>query len=220
MLRPTMDYSVYVVLDPDLTAEFGIVETAVEAARAGATVVQLRAPNWKKKRYYDCALALKAALKPYSTRLIINDHVDVAMAVGADGVHVGQQDLPVTQVRELIGTNKIVGLSINTLDEIQSVNPHLVDYVGIGPIFDTNTKKDAAPAIGIDGFKNLAKLSPVPCVAIGSVKTHHIKALVEAQANGIAVISAVCGQPDPYQATRSLRWTWDDAVQSIKKETK
>ena len=219
MLPSVIDYSVYLVLDPDLTNQYGMVETAVDAARAGAGVIQLRAPNWKKRRYYECALALKEALSPYATKLIINDHVDIALSVDADGVHVGQQDLPVNKVRDLIGDDKIIGLSINTISEIQAVNPLLVNYVGIGPVFETATKKDAAPAIGIHGFKTIASLSPVPCVAIGSVKVHHIDELVKAKASGIAVVSAICGQPDPYEATKILCHTWNFATRSRQYET-
>lgn len=186
MATSTLDYSIYLVLDPDLTAEFGMVETAIEAAKAGATFVQLRAPNWKKRRYYECAVALKKALSSYNTKLIINDHVDVALAMDADGVHVGQKDLPVQKVRQLIGQDKILGLSVSNLGEARSVDPSIVDYVGIGPIFATNTKKDASAPVGIDGFATIAKACTVPNVAIGSVKSQHIPALIKAHANGIA----------------------------------
>ncbi len=109
MAKPLVDYSIYLVLDPDLTASFGMVETAVEAAKAGATLVQLRAPDWKKRQYFECAAELKKALEPFDTKLIINDHVDVALAMDADGVHVGQKDLPVEKVRELVGPKKSWG---------------------------------------------------------------------------------------------------------------
>lgn len=214
MCKPKMDYSLYLVLDPDLTQQLGMVETAVEAAKAGATVVQLRAPDWKKRQYYECALALKQALSNYQTKLIINDHIDVALAINADGVHVGQKDLPVAVVRQLIGPNKILGLSINNLQEAQAVDTRLVDYIGIGPVFATTTKKDASAPIGIDGFAKMAKACPLPNVAIGSVKAKHILDLVKAQANGIAVVSAICGQPDPYKATLELRQAWDTATQA------
>lgn len=212
MAKPLVDYSIYLVLDPDLTASFGMVQTAVEAAKAGATLVQLRAPDWKKRQYFECALQLKKALEPFNTKLIINDHVDVALAMDADGVHVGQKDLPVEKVRELVGPDKIVGLSINTMNEMRVVDPSVVDYVGIGPIFATTTKKDAAAPVGLDGFEKLSEASPVPCVAIGSVKAQHIPALVKAKAQGIAVVSAICGQPSPYEATRELRTLWDEAI--------
>lgn len=219
MSKSTLDYSIYLVLDPDLTAEFGMVETAIEAAKAGATFVQLRAPNWKKRCYYECAVALKKALSSYNTKLIINDHVDVALAMDADGVHVGQKDLPVQKVRQLIGQDKILGLSVSNLGEARSVDPSIVDYVGIGPIFATNTKKDASAPVGIDGFATIAKACTVPNVAIGSVKSQHIPTLIKAHANGIAVVSAICGQPNPYLATLKLRQAWDLAIQTHKDDT-
>lgn len=209
-----IDLSLYLVLDPTLCAEKGMVQTAVEAVEGGATVVQLRAPDWKKRRFYDCAVQLKKALKPYGVPLIINDHVDVAIAMDADGVHVGQKDLPVNIVRQMIGKDKILGLSISNSQEAIDCDPSIVDYIGIGPIFATNTKPDAAPAMGIEGFAEAAAHCPLPNVAIGSVKEKDIVPLIRAGANGIAVVSAICGQPEPKKAALKLKAAWDVAIDS------
>ncbi len=207
-----IDLSLYLVLDPTLCAEKGMVATAVEAVQGGATVVQLRAPDWKKRAFYECALELKSALQPYGVPLIINDHIDVAIAVDADGVHIGQKDLPATIVRQMIGKDKILGLSVSNNQEAASADPTIMDYLGIGPIFNTNTKPDAAPAMGIGGFSQAVKQSPLPNVAIGSVKLEHIDELVRAGANGIAVVSAICGQPDPKKAALTLKTAWEKAI--------
>lgn len=203
-----IDLSLYLVLDPTLCATRGMVQTAIDAVEGGATVVQLRAPNWKKRAFYECAIELKAALKPYGVPLIINDHVDVAVAVNADGVHVGQKDLPANIVRQMIGKEKILGLSASNIIEAQLADPSIVDYLGIGPIFDTATKPDAAPAMGIEGFAKIAKASPLPNVAIGSVKLQHIEPLARSGANGIAVVSAICGQQNPKDAALRLKTAW------------
>ena len=136
------------------------------------------------------------------------DDVDVALACDADGVHVGQKDLPVEVVRQLLGPEKIVGLSINNAEQMALVDPKMVDYVGVGPIFSTTTKPDAAAPIGFDGLKKLMQICPVPAVAIGGIKAHHIESAVKAGVQGVAVISAICGQDDPEQKTRELVRLW------------
>ena len=209
-----IDLSLYLVLDPVLCAEKGMVQTAIEAVQGGATVVQLRAPDWKKRAFYDCAVELKAALKPYGVPLIINDHVDVAIAMDADGVHVGQKDLPVDIVRQMIGQDKILGLSVSNIEEALACDTSIVDYIGIGPIFATSTKPDAAPAMGIEGFAQAAQHCPLPNVAIGSVKEKDIVDLVNVGCHGIAVVSAICGQPNVKKAAFDLKAAWVKAIES------
>lgn len=208
MIAKNLDYSVYLVLDPVLTENLGMVKTAELAVEGGATIVQLRAPQWKKRRRYECAIELKKVLSAYHVPLIIDDDVDIAIACDAAGVHVGQKDLPVDIVRKMMGPDKIVGLSINTIDEMRLVDPKIVDYVGIGPIFSTSTKPDAAAPIGFDGLCELIKLSPVPAVAIGGIKKRHVKEVVQAGAQGLAVVSAICGQSSPLECAKELSHLW------------
>lgn len=206
--KSLIDYRVYLVLDPDLCADFGMVETAVAAAQAGAGLVQLRAPGWKKKAMYECALALKEKLAALNVPLIIDDHVDVAMAVQADGIHVGQKDLPVDVVRKLVGPDMIVGLSINSLDELKQMDPDRVDYIGVGPVFRTSTKKDAASPIGLKGLEAIVRASLVPAVGIGGIKACHMGEVAATGAKGAAVVSAICGTRDPALATEALLSAW------------
>ena len=137
MSNKVFDLSLYLVLDPVLTEKLGMVRTAELAVQGGATIVQLRAPQWKKRQRYECALKLKTVLDSYHVPLIIDDDIDIALAVDADGVHVGQKDLPADVARRLMGKDKIVGLSINNEEQMNLVDPMTVNYVGIGPVFST-----------------------------------------------------------------------------------
>ena len=200
-----LDLLLYLVLDPDLCggAE-GMVRTARLAAENGATVVQLRAPNWKKRQWLATARELKSVLKPFGVPLIINDHIDIALAVDADGVHVGQDDMPVADVRRLIGPDKWLGLSVTNAAQMAEVPYELVDYLGIGPVYPTGTKSDAAPVVGVSAFAELVAESRLPVVGIGGIQVGNCLPLVQAGAKGVAVVSAICGQEDPVRATKVL----------------
>lgn len=200
-----VDLTFYLVLDPELCGgPASMVRTARVAAENGATVVQLRAPGWKKRQWLDMARELKAVLDPLGVPLIINDHVDVALAVDAAGVHVGQADLPVAETRRLIGSDKILGLSISNSAELAAV-PEGVDYLGIGPVYPTGTKLDAAAATGLPLFAELVAATCLPVVAIGGINATNCVPLFAAGAKGVAVVSAICGQDDPARATQTLR---------------
>ena len=198
----------YLVLDPILCGGAdGMIETARLAASGGATMVQLRAPGWKKRALVECARMLKKTLSPLGIPLIINDHADVCLAADADGLHVGQADLAAEDARTIIGPERILGLSANTTETVSASDSELVDYLGIGPIAQTKTKPDAAAALGVEGFASLASLKPCPVVAIGSVSARNAAELIRSGADGIAVVSAICGQPDPAAAARLLAET-------------
>ena len=200
-----LDLLLYLVLDPDLCGgPDGMVRTAQLAAENGATVVQLRAPNWKKRQWLATARELKSVLKPFGVPLIINDHIDIALAVDADGVHVGQDDLPADEVRRLIGPDKWLGLSVTNAAQLAEVPVESVDYLGIGPVYPTGTKSDAAPVVGVPAFAQLVAASRLPVVAIGGIQAGNSQPLMQAGAKGVAVVSAICGQVDPARATEVL----------------
>jgi thiamine-phosphate pyrophosphorylase len=201
-----LDLSLYLVLDPRRCNGInGIVDTTLQAVENGVTTVQLRAePDWKKRQWYDAALALKKALTPYGVPLIINDQIDVALAVDADGVHIGQKDLPADIVRRLIGADKWLGLSVSNAAQLAAVPRDIVDYIGVGPVFPTTSKPDADPALGIDVLRTLMADKPCPAVAIGGITRQSAATVMATGVDGIAVVSAICGQPDPSLATRSL----------------
>lgn len=201
----TFDLSLYLVLDPDLCggAE-GMLRTTEEALECGVTIVQLRAPTWKKRALAACARDLLEMLRPRGIPLIINDHADVAAAVGADGLHVGQDDLSPADARRIIGPDMILGLSAGNMDEVRGADPALVDYLGIGPVWATATKKDAGEAIGLEGLASLRTSTPLPVVAIGGIGTSNAADVMRTGVDGIAVVSAICGQASPKAATENL----------------
>lgn len=200
----TFDLSLYLVLDPVLCGDTGLAETARRAVEGGVTLVQLRDKYASTERMIETGLALKEVLAGTGVQLIINDDVDAAVAIGADGVHVGQSDANPAEVRKRVGPDMILGLSVGSVGEAGRVDPAVVDYVGIGPVFPTATKPGHPPAIGISGLAAVVSASPVPSVAIGGLKEVHIVDCLRAGARGVAVVSAICGQPDPRAAAMLL----------------
>lgn len=198
------DLSLYLVLDPDLCRDIGVVETARLAAEGGATMIQLRDKHADTGTMIETGRALKAALAGTGVALIINDDVEAAIAIGADGVHVGQSDLPAAASRARLGPDMILGLSVETVELASHVDPAIVDYVGVGPVFATATKPDHKQPIGFDGLAKIVAASPVPAVAIGGLKAGHAASILAAGAVGMAVVSAICGTADPKAASRQL----------------
>jgi thiamine-phosphate pyrophosphorylase len=192
------------VLDTDLCAGAGMVETARAAVAGGATVVQLRDKHASTADMIETGHALKAALVGTGALLVINDDVEAAVAIGADGLHVGQDDMLVRQARERIGPSMLLGLSVETEALAAAVDPALVDYAGIGPVFATPTKPDHKQPIGFDGLGRLTRTCPVPAVAIGGLKAEHVQAVFASGAQGLAVVSAICGNADPESAARAI----------------
>ncbi|MFL5020241.1 MAG: thiamine phosphate synthase [Rhizobium sp.] len=198
------DLSLYLVLDPDLCAGIGMVETARLAVAGGATMVQLRDKNAGTIRMIETGRALKQALDGTGALLIVNDDVEAAIAIGADGLHIGQEDMDARRARTMVGAEMILGLSVESEALANAVDSGLVDYTGVGPVFATPTKADHKRPIGFDGLARLVKASPVPSVAIGGLKADHVGQVFAAGARGLAVVSAICGSPDPEAATRRI----------------
>lgn len=205
-MQKQLDLTLYLVLDPVLCGGIaGMVQTTQLAVANGVTAVQLRSEQaYDRRDWYQAALALKEVLAETTVPLLINDQVDVAMAVQADGVHVGQSDLPVDVVRKLIGTEKLIGLSVSNASQMQSVPWEQVDYLGIGPIYPTNSKSDAAPVLGVEQLQKLVQSKQCPAVAIGGINRSNITQVMQTGVDGVAVISAICAQPDVGAATQQL----------------
>jgi thiamine-phosphate pyrophosphorylase len=201
----TLDLSLYLVLDPVLCGgQDGMVKTAIAAAENGATIMQLRAEAMEKRAWYEAGLALKEALRPYEIPLIVNDHIDVALAIDADGVHIGQKDLPAEIVRSMIGRTKWLGLSVSNSEQLEAV-PDVLDYLGIGPVYPTQSKRNAPPAIGLGTLAELTQNKCQPAVGIGGITAATVSDVLQCGVEGVAVVSAICGQPFPAQATKALR---------------
>jgi len=199
-----LDLSLYLVLDPDLCRTHSMVETTMAAIAGGATIVQLRDKKVGTEGLIRIGRELMDAMTGTGVPLIVNDDIDAAIAIGADGLHVGQDDVPSRAARERLGRDKIIGLSIEDEAVARKVDPSVVDYVGIGPIFATPTKPDHKPAIGFDGLRQLIKIAGLPSVAIGGLKLDHVDRVLKSGANGLAVVSAICGQPDPESAAARI----------------
>ncbi|WP_296583927.1 thiamine phosphate synthase [Xanthobacter sp.] len=207
MSRP-FDLTLYLVTDPRLVAARGLVATVAAAVKGGATLVQLRDPDAHGRALVEQARALKALLAPLRIPLIINDRVDVAVAADADGVHLGQDDMTPADARALLGPERILGLSVGTPAEFAASNIGIdigvVDYLGVGPVKATGTKKDAGAAIGAAGVTAVRALTRLPIVGIGGIDGALAAEVIRAGADGVAVVSAICAAPDPEHAARAL----------------
>ena len=200
----SFNLSLYLVLDPELCAGYGLVETARAAVAGGATIVQLRDKTASTRQMIEAGRALQQVLSGSGALLVVNDDVEAAIALNADGLHIGQEDLGAAEARRRIGPDMILGLSVETHALAAAVDPAIVDYAGIGPVFATATKPDHKQPIGIAGLAELVCVCPVRSVAIGGLKAEHVEPVLATGTEGLAVVSAICGQPDPQAATAAI----------------
>lgn len=198
-----IDLSLYVITDENLTGN-KIIYAVEQAILGGASVIQYRAKIKNVKEMYQDAVALKKICSKHNIPFIINDRVDIALAVDADGVHIGQNDMPVEVVRRLLGKEKILGLSTKNLNQVKEANYLPIDYIGFGSIFPTKTKKDTVLS-GIEKLKEAVKLSIQPVVAVGGINHSNVKLILETGCKNIAVVSAVFGKEDIFLSTKKLK---------------
>ncbi|HQI36147.1 MAG TPA: thiamine phosphate synthase [Syntrophales bacterium] len=194
----------YLVTDRDLCGGRPLQDVVRAAVAGGAAWVQLREKNLSTRAFVEEAAAVKALLAPHKVPLIINDRLDVALAVGADGVHVGQDDMPYPLARAILGEKMIIGLSVETWEDVEAAEKWDVDYLGVSPVFATPTKTDTKGSWGLEGITRIRSFSRHPLVAIGGLNVTNTGAAVRAGADGIAVVSAICAAPDPFAAAREL----------------
>ncbi len=196
----------HVITDATLQGRFSHVELAELAARGGADAVQFREKRpWTARALVETAVAIRRALADAAVCLVVDDRVDVAIAAGARAVHLGRDDLDVATARRLLGGDALIGGTANSLVEALRVAATDVDYLGVGPVFGTGSKANPAPALGLDGFRAVVEAVEKPVIAIGSITADRVRALLDAGAYGVAVISAITCQPDPEQAAREFR---------------
>lgn len=196
--------SLYLVTDRPLSLGRPIEEVVVAAVEGGVTMVQLREKDCPTGEFITLARALKGALAPHGVPLIINDRVDVALAVDADGVHIGQSDMSYEDARRLLGPDKIIGLSVENFSDLERANSLDVDYVGISPVYGTPTKSDTAEPFGLEGLRRAVSLSAHPTVAIGGMNATTIGEVMQTGVDGVAVVSAICSAPSPKAAAQEL----------------
>jgi thiamine-phosphate pyrophosphorylase len=199
------DLSVYLITDRGLCLGRDLIEVVGEAMAGGATMVQLREKHCGSREFVEVGRALKKLLAPAGVPLIVNDRVDVALAMDADGVHVGQSDIHPVDVRRLIGPDKILGLSIENEDHMRDAEGLPVDYYGVGPVYATSTKPDAPAPMGLDGFTRLRGMTSLPVVAIGGMDASNTAAAIAAGAQGVSVVSAICSADSPRDAARAIK---------------
>ena len=200
------DYlKLYLVTDRELSLGRSLEEVVSEAVKGGVTVVQLREKDASTGEFIGLARRLMKLLKPLRIPLIINDRVDVALAVDADGVHIGQSDMSYEDARRLLGPDKIIGLSVENFKDIEAANALDVDYIGISPVYGTPTKTDTAEPFGLEGLHKAVQMSAHPTVAIGGMNASTIAEVMAAGTDGVAVVSAICSAENIRKATSDLR---------------
>ncbi|NDW19183.1 thiamine phosphate synthase [Dysgonomonas sp. 216] len=198
------DKSLYLVTDRLLSLGRPIEFVVEEAVKGGVSIVQLREKDCSTLNFYEVAVKLKQCLRPYNVPLIINDRIDIALACDAEGLHIGQSDMPYSIARKLMGKNKIIGLSVENVEQAEQANLLDVDYIGASPVFSTPTKTDTAKALGLDGLRQIAKISRHPIVGIGGINIDNAKDIIDAGAEAIAVVSAIMSAEQPAKAAQEL----------------
>ncbi len=210
MVNP-IDLSCYLILDASFcpTPE-KMAEVAEKAAHGGVTAVQIRAPEWKKRQKIAAAQMVKTVLNPMHIPVIIDDDLDIALLIQADGVHLGQQDLPPSESRRLLGEHAVIGISVGNVDELKTVGPS-VDYLGVGPIFPTKTKPDAGDAITLQGLKEIRAATDLPIVRVGGINRTNAGSVIQAGADGVAVVSAILSSENPEVSAAQIKRAVDEA---------
>ncbi len=205
MSKLNVDYSLYLVTDRELTLNRDLLFVIEEAIQGGVSIIQLREKNCSSREFYDIAVKVAKITKKHNIPLIINDRLDIALAVNAQGLHIGQSDLPYSIARSILGPNAIIGLSVETIQDAIDAESLDVDYLGISPVFSTNTKTDIAKPLGLEGIREIKRLSSHKLVAIGGINLQNTRAIIEAGADGIAVVSAICSAESPRKASEKLK---------------
>jgi len=203
--KAKLDVSLYFITGDKFSRGKTVTRVVREAIRGGATVVQLREKEFTARRLIEVGREIRQITREHDVTFIVNDRVDVAFAVDADGVHLGQDDLPLTVARNILGPEKLVGVSTHSLEQALQAQKEGADYIGVGPVFETHTKYDVCPTVGLELVRQVSQVVTIPKVAIGGIKAHNAADAMASGADGIAVITAVAAAPNPEQAARELR---------------
>lgn len=199
-------YKIYLVASKEQKSEDKFLNIVKEALKAGVNIVQLREKELNTLEFYNLALKVKRLCDEFKIPFLINDRIDIALAVDASGVHIGQKDLPLKIARQILGDEKLIGLTINHKSEL--VNLQKADYIGVGAVFPTPSKKECM-VLGIDGLKEIVNLSPLPVVAIGGIDHANISLLKGIAIDGVAVIRAIMDAKDPSKSVFNLKQAFE-----------
>lgn len=204
-MKLNFNRTLYLVTHRNDMSATDLLKITLEAIEGGVDIVQLREKNASFEEMCTLAMLLKSHLDPLNIPLIINDRVDVAHEIGAQGVHLGQTDLNVDEARMLLGDKAIIGLSIENLEQLRDAQELNIDYIAASPVFATQTKNDCSPAWGLDGLKKVCSYSRHPVIAIGGINESNTEAIMDCGAAGIAVISNIFNAPAPREAALTLK---------------
>ncbi|MCU6601302.1 thiamine phosphate synthase [Peribacillus frigoritolerans] len=202
MKKSQIDLSLYLVTEESIAIE-ELTKIIAQSVSGGVSIVQLREKNNSSLSFYEKASALKQLLNELSIPLIINDRVDIALAVGADGIHIGQDDLPLPVVKKIVPEDMIVGVSVSTLEEALEAERNGADYIGVGSVFPTKTKQDAT-LMALEDLGEICRGVSIPAVAIGGITADNISALSDSGLSGTAVVSAIMNADNPKTASECL----------------
>ena len=214
MKTENIDYSLYLVTDRGLARGRSTLEIVSAAVDGGATVVQLREKDCSTRDFIEQGLTIKEFLKDRGVPLIINDRVDVAQAVEADGVHLGQTDMPLAVAKKILGDSIIIGISAESLQDAIEAEKGGADYLGASPIYATPTKTDTAPPLGLEGLQEIREAVRIPLVAIGGLNCDNAAEVIRNGADGVAVVSAIIAADDPQKAANTLKQIITEARQT------
>ena len=203
--KSNIDYSLYLVTNRALSLGRSNLEVIRAAVQGGVTVVQLRDKEATTKDFYEEGLKIKDFLELNRIPLIINDRIDIVLALEADGVHLGQDDMPVNIARKILGSDKVIGASVFTPDEAKEAESQGADYLGLSPIFVTGTKPELTEQIGIEGIPPIRSSVRISVLGIGSMNQANAYEAVKAGLDGVAVVSAICSQKDPKAAAEAIK---------------
>jgi thiamine-phosphate pyrophosphorylase len=206
----SIDWRLCLVADAEAAGPRDLVSIVREAAEAGATLIQLRGKKLEIRQFLDVAVRVSHVLNRMEIPLIVNDRIDIALACGADGVHLGQDDLPLAYARKIMGKEKIIGISVNTLEQAEEAESGGADYIGAGPLFYTASKEELGTILGPDGLLSIRQRVRIPILAIGGITADRVKEAFAAGADGIAVISAIIGAENVHDATKKLLYEIDE----------
>jgi thiamine-phosphate pyrophosphorylase len=202
--RPHSLSGLYIILDPSVCPARPLGEVLTAATEAGASLFQYRNKTASMKEAYVEALALRQAAAKAGVLFIVNDRCDLALAVDADGVHLGQGDMPLDLARKVMGPAKLIGISTHNPDQVQEATSGKPDYLGFGPIFKPGSKQDHDPVVGLEGLRAMRRLTSLPVFAIGGIQIDQAGEVMRAGANGLAVISAILKAPDINLAVKAF----------------
>lgn len=210
-MRKDLRLEVYLVTDRDLARGRSLDWVVEEALKGGADIVQLREKDMETAGFMEEARRIKTITDKYGKTLLINDRIDVALAVGADGVHIGQSDMPYHDARRLLGPGAVIGLSVESYAQAREANDLDVDYIAISPVYRTPTKEELTAELGLEGVRKITGISRHKAVGIGSIKAHNAGDVITAGADGVAVVSGICSADDPQAAARELKQNVEEA---------